>query len=75
MKKISFLLFLAATALLSSCNYQNNNQIVQDDVNEGNERIYGDGPEAPARQLAKEYEATPEDVARAAKIKETLYGE
>ncbi|MFT5884559.1 MAG: hypothetical protein ACI9IP_001014 [Arcticibacterium sp.] len=75
MKKISFLLFVAATALLSSCDYQKNNTIKQDDVNEGNERVYGDGPEAPARQLAKEYEATPEDVARAAKIKETLYGE
>ncbi|MGK0139444.1 MAG: outer membrane protein assembly factor BamE (lipoprotein component of BamABCDE complex), partial [Algoriphagus sp.] len=41
MKKISFLLFLAATALLSSCDYQKNNTIKQDDVNEGNERIYG----------------------------------
>jgi hypothetical protein len=74
MKKISFLLFLGATALLSSCDYQKNNTIKQKDVNAGNERIYGDGPEAPARQLAKQFEATPEDVARAAAIRETLYG-
>jgi outer membrane lipopolysaccharide assembly protein LptE/RlpB len=74
MKRINVLLLIAATAVLSSCNYQKNNTIKQDDVNEGNERIYGDGPEAPARQLAKQFEATPEDVARAAKIKETLYG-
>lgn len=74
MKKISFLLFLAATALLSSCNYQKNNTIKQKDLNEGNERVYGDGPNAPARQLAKQYEATPEEIARAAALREKLYG-
>jgi hypothetical protein len=74
MKKINFLLILGATALLSSCDYQKNNTIKQKDVKAGNERIYGDGPEAPARQLANQYEASPEDVARAAAIKEILYG-
>jgi cytochrome c-type biogenesis protein CcmH/NrfG len=74
MKKITVLLFVAATAALSSCDYQKNNTVKQKDVNEGNERIYGVSPEAPARQLENKYEATPEDMARAAKVKETLYG-
>ena len=75
MKKISFLLLVAATAVLSSCNYQNNNTIKQADLHEGDERIYGDGPDAPARQLAKQYEATPEDIARAAALRVKIYGE
>lgn len=74
MKKNSFFILCGAVLMLSACTYQKNNRIEQKDVNAGNERIYGDGPDAPARQLAKQYEASPEDLARPAAIKEKLYG-
>lgn len=74
MKKLGFLFLMAGVVALSSCNYQKNNTIKQKDVHSGDERIYGDGPGTPARQLANQYEATPEDLARAAAIKEKLFG-
>ena len=74
MKKLGFLFLMAGVVALSSCDYQKNNRIDQDDVHEGNERIYGDGPDAPARQRAQQYEASPEDAARPAAIYEKLYG-
>ncbi|UBM58136.1 hypothetical protein LAG90_15120 [Marinilongibacter aquaticus] len=74
MKKIGLLFLLSGIVGLSSCQYQRNNRIEQDDFNKGNERVYGDGPDAPARQLAKQYEASEEDAARPTAIKEKLYG-
>lgn len=74
MKKIGVVLSLVSLLALSSCDYQKNNRIKQDDVNDGNERVYGDGKGKPARQLANQYEASAEDAARPVKIKEKLYG-
>jgi hypothetical protein len=74
MKRLGFLFLLAGVVALSSCDYQKNNTIKQKDVNAGSERIYGDGPDAPARQLKQQYEATPQDAARPTAIKEKLYG-
>jgi hypothetical protein len=74
MKKIGFLFLMAGVAVLSSCDYQKNNRIKQKDVREGDERVYGDGPGTPARQRAQQYEASPEDAARASAIQEKLYG-
>lgn len=74
MKKISVLLFVAATAFLSSCDYQKQNRIEQKDVNEGNEYVYGVHPDSVARQLNNKYTAKPELEARTNAIREKLFG-
>ena len=70
-KNIVFIFCLVA---LASCGYQKNNRIEQDDVNEGNEYVYGVHPDSVARQLNVTYTAKPELEARTAAIREKLYG-
>lgn len=74
MKKISVLLFVAATAILSSCDYQKQNRIEQKDVRENDEYVYGVSPDSAARQLNNKYTAKPELEARANAIREKLFG-
>lgn len=74
MKKISVLLFAVVATSLASCNYQKNNVIEQKDVNSGSEWVYGVHPDSSARQLKNKYTAKPENEARAAAIREKLYG-
>lgn len=69
-KKLGVLLIVAA---VSSCTYQKNNQIEQDDVNAGNERIYGVHPDSTARQLKVQYEPKPELGAKANEIKDKWF--
>lgn len=70
-KNIVFIFCLVA---LASCGYQKNNRFEQDDVNEGNEYVYGVHPDSVARQLNVTYTAKPELEARTAAIREKLYG-
>ncbi len=74
MKKSSLWIIGAAIAL-TSCTYQKNNRIEQDDVREGNKRIYGESLDAPARQLEVQYESDPTLAKRAEDIRAILYGE
>ncbi len=68
------IVFLFSLLAMASCTYQNNNSIEQKDVNEGDEYVYGLGPDSSARQLKTIYTAKPELEARTAAIKEILYG-
>jgi hypothetical protein len=68
------IVFLFSLLSLASCSYQSNNRIEQDDVNEGNEYVYGVHPDSVARQLNVTYTAKPELEARTAAIREKLYG-
>lgn len=69
-KKLSI---VALMALMASCTYQNNNKIVQDDVREGDDRVYGVHPDSTARQLKVQYTSKPELGAKAVEIKEKWY--
>ena len=66
--------FLFSLLTLASCGYQSNNRIEQDDVNAGDEYVYGVHPDSVARQLNVTYTAKPELEARTAAIREKLYG-
>jgi uncharacterized lipoprotein len=72
-RKFSFILALSVVAL-ASCDYQKNNTINQDDLRAKDLYVYGAHPDSMARQMKNKYTATPENEARAAKIKEKLYG-
>lgn len=74
MKKFSVLLSIILVAALSSCNYQKNNTIKQNDVREGDEWVYGVHPDSSARQLKNKYAAKPELEKRTDAIREKLFG-
>jgi hypothetical protein len=74
MKKNRIIIFLGSMLFLASCSYQANNSIEQKDVNEGSKWVYGVHPDSSAAQLKNVYTPLPENEARAAKIKEKLYG-
>jgi hypothetical protein len=74
MRKLSLIALLGISAGLGSCTYQKNNTIEQDDVNEGNEYVYGVHKDSTAKQLKQSYTAKPELADRTAKIKEIMYG-
>lgn len=69
------IVFIFSILALSSCSYQKNNRIEQDDVNAGDEYVYGVHPDSMARQLKVTYTAKPELEARTAAIREKLYGQ
>lgn len=73
LKKLSLLSLVCAALAVSSCSYQKNNRIDQDDVNAGNERIYGVHPDSTARQLKLEYTSKPELGAKAVEIREKWF--
>jgi hypothetical protein len=73
MKKNSIII-LASLVALTSCSYQSNNRIEQDDLNKDNERVYGVSPDSAAAQLKNVYTPNPENEARATAIKNKLYG-
>ena len=74
MKKNHFIIFVILLLALGSCGYQKNNTIDQNDLNAGNEYVYGVSPDSSARQLKVTYEAKPELEKRTAAIREKLYG-
>ncbi|NJL11855.1 MAG: hypothetical protein HC913_01745 [Microscillaceae bacterium] len=61
---------------LASCGFDRYNAVTADteDLRENDERVYGDGPEAPARQLKNEYPEPEDGKKRAATIKERFLG-
>ncbi|SOE20937.1 hypothetical protein SAMN06298216_1412 [Spirosomataceae bacterium TFI 002] len=73
LKKLSLLSLLLAGCAVSSCTYQKNNRIDQDDVNAGNERVYGVHPDSSARQLKVKYTSKPELGAKAVEIREKWF--
>lgn len=58
---------------LTACTYQKTNKIEQDDVNAGNDFVYGH-PDSTARQRKVQYTPNPENEVRAMEIQEKLYG-
>lgn len=73
LKKLSLVGLLGIMVAVSSCGYQKNNRIEQDDPNAGNERIYGVHPDSSARQLKNVYASKPELGAKAVEIREKWY--
>lgn len=74
MNKKYLLGVLVATMVLSACDYQKNNTIVQKDLQAGNHYVYGVSPDSAAKQLKNKYTEKPENEERAAKIREKLFG-
>ncbi len=76
MKKIALFLTVGSLFVLSSCKYQNGNRIIQADLNEGNQYIYGVHPDSSAAQLKNKYAADAKSEARALTIRQKMgYGE
>lgn len=61
---------------LASCGFDRYNAVTADtkDLRENDSRVYGDGPEAPARQLKNDYPEPEDGKKRAAAIKEKFLG-
>lgn len=76
-RKNSFTLALvcASALALTACDYQKNNTIGQKDYRAGDEYVYGVHPDSAARQTKNKYTEKPENEARAAKIREKLFGQ
>lgn len=66
--------FIVRFFLFGFGNYNNGNTNELPDKNKGNAAIYGDGPDAPARQTKNTYTDTPETAARANEIRDKLFG-
>lgn len=73
MKRILLSIGAALLAIsLNSCLKANNPPSKVKDVNEGNERIYGD-LDGPPKQSLQTYEKLPDEIVRADKIRKKLY--
>ncbi len=65
--------FVAAMALLTSCEYQKYNHAEQIDVRANSEWVYGVHPDSAARQLSNKYEDKPEVELRVNAIREKMF--
>ncbi len=74
MNRKSIVAIAAVAVLAVACDYQRNNTIKQKDVRLDDEYVYGVHPDSAAAQTKNTYTAKPENEARAAKIREKLYG-
>ncbi len=73
MKRILITSFFALSVLgLSSCLKANRPPSQMEDVNAGNERIYGKEG-APARQSEQTYDKLPDEIQRADRVRNILY--